>query len=479
MKISFFYCKWFQKIMSFFAEGFFIAAPLASLFVFTSFLNGTLRWIAFVVLIVLYLTIIYFFKDKIRGIISIFLQKTDQVGFLKMILVFSLILLTEKIIYTALFNYDATASGDIKIYSDIANQIISTGNLHSDAISHLYGLALHFVVIRLMGLPLHIGLFLAFYIGVLVNFVSFSDLLGKNKTFLLVILYILMPSSVLMTFSPTHEVFVFMYISLFLFLFNRMIKAEKTVMAIVLGVLMTLCTILTCFVNPGGYIIYIIMLLCILLSNIRWEKKAIIAISLVMAILASGWISDYLQVNEYSTTINTYTILIHGVNPDSLGEQVDGYPLRQMRYYIYDNTLDFSPEGFVDAAKHVLINHYKYLLTHPFVLIRLIIHKIYILWSGVHYPIELAHYYGALNDFTYYAFLVISTLIYLFVLTLGNVYRSNKKEGDDISYSNYVLELLGVIALTLLCIVVNKYSLYVTMFVYLIAFYRAELEKND
>ena len=50
----------------------------------------------------------------------------------------------------------------------------------------------------------------------------------------------------------------------------------------------------------------------------------------------------------------------------------------------------------------------------------------------------------------------------------------NRKKDDEISISNYKLELLGVIALTLLCIVVNKYSVYVTIFVYMISFYRAE-----
>ena len=57
--------------------------------------------------------------------------------------------------------------------------------------------------------------------------------------------------------------------------------------------------------------------------------------------------------------------------------------------------------------------------------------------------------------------------------TIGNAYK--KSTDDEIEISNYKLELLGVIALTMVCIVVNKYSLYVTLFIYLISFYRCFL----
>ena len=77
----------------------------------------------------------------------------------------------------------------------------------------------------------------------------------------------------------------------------------------------------------------------------------------------------------------------------------------------------------------------------------------------------------------YYLFLGFNELIYLFIVKVGLVYK--KKREDDIYISNYKLELLGVIALTMFCIVVNKYSVYVTMFIYLISFYRAGINENE
>ena len=471
------YYKWFQKVMSVFIDAFYYCVPLASLFLFTSFLNGSIKYIVYLLLIGIYAAVIYFAKDRIKKILALIMKKVSVLDSKKMLVIITVFAVLIKVIFTIFFNYDGTQSGDIKIYNDIAEGIIQTGDLHSKAISHLYGLALHFVVFKLIGMPIHVGLFIAIYIGIICNFLSFKKIVGKEKAFVVTMAYLMMPSTALFSFSPTHEVFVFMYVSIFLYFFNRLIGEQKTLNIVIDLVMIVFSTVLTCFVNPGGYIIYIIMALSVLLSNIQWAKKGMIAVCLILSILCSNLISKALQVNEYNTTMNTYTILIHGVNPNSLGEQEDGYPLKQMRMYIHENTLDFTKDGFVDAAKHVLIDHYIYLLKHPVTLLRLIVHKTYILWSGVHYPIELAHFYEAVSGPVYYLFLGFNELIYLFIVTVGLVYK--KKREDDIYISNYKLELLGVIALTMFCIVVNKYSVYVTMFIYLISFYRAGINENE
>ncbi|MBR4421873.1 MAG: hypothetical protein IKS69_05000, partial [Erysipelotrichaceae bacterium] len=109
----------------------------------------------------------------------------------------------------------------------------------------------------------------------------------------------------------------------------------------------------------------------------------------------------------------------------------------------------------------------------PATLLRMIVHKYYLLWSGDHYPIEMAHVYGNMPDFIYYALLIVSTLIYLFMVTVHNVYKIRKEDGMAIQ--TYKLALLGVFAVTMLSIVLNKYGVYVTPYIYLIALYEAEL----
>ena len=476
MKFSLHYYSWFQKVMSVFIDIFFVAAPLASLYVLTSFLQGIMRYILFGAIVAIYLLIVFRFKDAIKEYLLKAVRWVDHLDKKKMILIITLTAIAMKAVFTFFFHYDATKSGDIQIYNDIAEQIIATGDIHSEAISHLYGLALHFVVFKLIGMPIHIGLFLAIYIGTLINFLSFEKILGKDRAFLMTMVYLLMPSTALLSFSPTHEVFVYLYVSIFLYFFSEMLHEEKTGKICADLLMMIFSCVLTCFVNPGGYILYIIMVLSVLLSNVSVKKKALIVLVLAVCVLCQNLISSYLQVNEFRTSLNTYYILIHGTNPESLGEQIDGYPLHEIRMYIHENTLDFSEAGFIDAARHVFVSQCIYLLKHPINLLRLIVHKIYILWSGVHYPIELAHVYEAMGDLVYYALLVINTLIYLFVVSIGFAYR--KEREDEISISNYKLEFLGVIALTLVCIVVNKYSVYVTLFMYMISIYRSGLENE-
>ena len=469
------YYRWFQKVISIFVDIFFVAVPLVTLYVFTSPFTGVLRYVGFAVLLIIYGLVIYFFKDKIKIIIETIISKLSNLDEKKMLLIIVLTMIVMKVVFTLFFYYDGSTEGDIQIYNEIADTIIETGQLQSRAISHLYGVALHFVVFRFLHIPIHIGMFVVILIGTVFNFLSFRNIVGKAIAFLIVMIYILMPSTSMMSLSATHEVFVYMYISLFFFVFNRMLKEENMIRSIVLMFISVVFTALTCLVNPGGYLLYIIMILCILLSNVSLNKKALIICALVLSILSGSLISKALNVNENNTLMNTFTILIHGTNPESLGEQVDGYPLKQMRLYIHHNTLDFSKQGFVDAAVHVLLDQYRYLLFHPVTLFRMIVHKFYILWSGVHYPLEYAYHFGAFNSILMNILLVINTIIYLFAVTIGLAYR--KKESiDEIEISNYKLELLGVIALTLLCIVVNKYSLYITVFIYLISFYRSDID---
>ena len=469
--------NWFQKVISVFIDIFFVIVPVVSLAVFTTPFEGVVKYVVFALLCVVYALTIYFLKDKIKELIRKLINRIDRLDEKKMLLILFITMIVLKIIYSIFFGFDATQDGDIQIYNDIADHILETGELHSDAISHLFGIGIHYAFFKYLHIPLHIGFFIVVLLAVLINFISFKELIGKNKAFLLSFIYVLMPSTSMMSYCPTHEVLVFLYVSVFLFVFNRMMNTESFKYSCIYLILGCVFTILTCLVNPGGYIMVIVVLLNILLTNAEKVKKIMAIILIVISLLGNRGLEKVLQVREWETSMNTYTILIHGTNPDSLGEQVDGYPHKLMRHYIHANTLDFSKEGYIDAAQHVLLNQYRYLLTHPVTLIRLIANKMFILWSGVHYPVELAHVYEAIDGIPYYALLVINTFIYLFVITMGIVYKKDRK--DILAVSNYKLELLGIIALTMLCIVVNKYSLYATMFLYFVSFYRMEIEDEQ
>lgn len=470
------YFNWFKSLINVLINILFVGAIISTLFVFTSGFTGIIRIILFIVVILAYIGIVYLFKEKVINVINKIENKISKLDTKYMLIIIAVVMILLKAIYTIFFYFDATTDGDIQIYLNIANQIVETGIIRSDAISHLFGTAIHFAVFEYLHIPIHIGMFIVFLIGTLINFISFKSIMGKEKSFMVIMLYILMPSSTLLTFCPTHEVFLYMYLSIFIFALNMLLSDRSILINIIYSLICILSSILSILVNPSGYICFVILGLVALLSKIRINKRIVIVVVLVLSIFGSNSLSKTLEVNEHTTTMNTYTILIHGSNPESLGEQVDGYPLNQILGYIFENTNDFSDRGYEEAAKIVLFGQYKYLFTHPLNLIRLIANKFYILWSGNHYSIEMAYVFNGINTIAYYAMLVISTLIYLFVLTINVISSKNKQ--DNIYVSNYKLAILGCFAITMLSIVTNKYSLYVTLFIYLISFYKIDIDEN-
>lgn len=470
------YFNWFKKIINVFIEIILFFAVVSTLYVFTSVFNGITKTLIFVALIVVYGLVVYFLKDKVKQLLNKLISKLSNMSTKTMLLVLSITMIVLKIVYTIFCNYDATLDGDIGIYANIADQIVETGSLLSGTISHLLGMGLHLAMFKLFKLPIHIGMFIVFFIGTIINFISFKNIIGKEKAFIAVMLYILMPSSILLTFCPTHEIFLYMYLSISIFLINKLITETNNIYKIIELVLLIVNSVLACFVNPSGYIALIIIGLIIVLSKLTINKKILIIISLVLSILASSLVGNITGGDSFETEFNTYAILIHGSNPQSLGEQVDSYPVQSAAKYLDSIGLHETHDNVLMAEKVVLMNHYKYLISHPLTLAQLVIHKFYILWSGNHYSIEMAHNFGALGDIVFYILLCISTLLYLFVLTVGLVFSS--KKDDDISISNYKLAVLGCFGITMLSVVLNKYSLYVTLFIYLISFYKIDIDEN-
>ena len=83
------------------------------------------------------------------------------------------------------------------------------------------------------------------------------------------------------------------------------------------------------------------------------------------------------------------------------------------------------------------------------------------------YCLRLIYWQSFFSPMFYLFFLAVNTFIYLFVITAGNVFK--EKQDDNICETNYKLTLLGIFGVTLLSVVLNKYAIYATAFLYYIA----------
>lgn len=463
------YTDWFKKIIEFFLNAFLFFAVISTVYVFTYPFGENIKIIAFLILFLAYAGFAYVFKDKIKTVINKCLDYNSKLSILNMFVIITVILIVLKVVYTILFKFDSTQDGDIQIYASIAESI-ANGQLDSSQLSHLLGVGFHLAVFNYLNIPYHIGIFIVFYIGAITNLYSFSNIIGKEKTFFIILLYILMPSTMLLTFCPTHELFVYMYLSLFFLVFNKFILEDNRTTLIIYFIILTIVLYLLNTVTPMGKVIYIIIGLMVLFSNLSKNKKISIVLIMILSIAISSSVSYLLKADDTSTTLNTYYILVRGSSVECRGEHVDGYTNKLVKQYLLDYGLEYSKDNELFVIKKILLDQYIYLFKHPIEFIQLLCHKFYIIWSGDHYSVELAFHYGAFGNITYYIFLSVSTILYLFVLSISLFFYTKKE--DNLFISNFKLLILGIAAVLLISLVLNKYSVYATLFLYLICIYR-------
>ena len=473
MSIS--YDKSICKVIDFFLKCFLLCSAISTVYVFTYPFTGQTKIFLFFAFLFLILIILHFFKDKISRIIACLIERFSKLSIKEMIAIIVFVLLFLKVVTTCFFYFDPTAEdGDITIYSNVAKSIVY-GELNKRQISHLIGIGYHLAVFDYLKIPYHIGIFIIFLIGTLVNFLSFERVLGKERAFLVILLYLIMPSTILLTFCPTHELFVYFYLSVFFYLLNQFLFKEVNLKNSLLSVFLALILFLINFVSPIGKVLYIILVIVIIFSNAKLIKKGSIVLVVLLSLILSSGISNALELDDTSTKLNTYYILVRGSSVETNGEHVDGYTNKKIKEYFISHNMENNRENELIAIKDILIDQYKYLLVHPFETLKLLAHKFYVTWSGSHYSIEMAYHYGGISQLLYYLFLGSSAIIFLAVIVLALLFWEAKN--DDICISNYKLLILGVAAVLLISLVLNKYSVYTTVFIFCICFYQMHLGK--
>ena len=462
------YYPWFKKIINVCIYLFFVCAFVSTFFVFGSVFNGIKKYIIVSLLAIIYTALFLLFKKKIKIIINKCISKLEKVSFKKLLIVIIISSIVLKVVYMIFFYFDSTKfGGDITIYSNLADEISKNGiSSVKNNIYYLVGFATHLSVFHNLGIPYHYVTYLAMLLGTIINYFSFSYLIGKEKSFILTMMYIIMPSTCMLSFCITHELFVYLYFSIILFLLSKFFISNNK-LSLIYGVLLLLFISLNQTVSPIGKIWYIVLFLLVALSNIKIDKKIILCIVLVGSMILTNFFTTRLEGNNISQT-NNYEQLLIGCNYESMGRHTDGRGKQAAKKYWESKGIELTQDNLIEGEKNALIEEYKYLLTHPIKLCVLLANKFYTVWSGDYYSIEYGHACSGVSQLGYYCMLVISALIWLFMMTIGIVYYDNKV--DNICILNYKLIVLGIMSVLLIVEVTNKYSCYMTLFIYFVAF---------
>ena len=473
------YYKWFRIVINFCIYFFFIFALVSNLCLYASVFSGFSRYLVFFVLAILLGLFVNFFKDKVKRLLDkifSFLNKKSEKELLLYIVLTAVFL---KVIAYVFFFFDSTlGGGDITIYANIAQRIVQNGfDSVKDEIYYLAGMGMHLAIFKYVGIPSHVGVFLAFLLGTIVNYYSFKEIMGKEKSFLTILFYLLMPSTSLLTFCCTHELFVYLYFSIILFVLNKFFKEKDIKKIIMFGILLWIFISLNQTVSPIGKIWYIVLVLIVLLTNTELIKKVLLIGVLVLTFI-TGNLTSTGNEDNYISQLNNVEQLLIGSNVESGGHHTDGRGKDAAREYWAKQGVELTYENLLEGELGALKETYLHLFTHPGDLIKLLSNKFFTAWSGDVYSVELGHAFGGYGDIAYYAMLFISSIIYLFVMCVG-VFFYKKEEDESICSLNYKMVLLGIVAVLLVVEIANKYSCYMTMFIYFIALFRTEVGKKN
>jgi len=472
------YYIWFRNIVNACIALFFLFSLLSNLFVYASVFQGLIKYAVVLLLIGVYLLVVYRYKDLLKDLLNRAIDFLSSFSFKKLLLILIVFSVFLKVFYTIFFFFDSTKFGqDITVYANLADSIAENG-LESvrKNIYYLVGMGLHLSIFKKLSIPYHVGVYLVFLLGTIVNFYSFSKHVGKEKAFLLIALYLAMPSTSMLSFCITHELFVYMYFSIiFLVLNELLISGSKKKLMLCSG--LTVLFVSMCqTISPMGKIWFILLVLLAVLTVMPVQKKIAIIAIVVLSLLFSNFLTTRLEGNAASQN-NNYEQLLIGSDLESMGRHTDGKGKRSAEEYWEARGQYLTTENFIEGQKGALIEQYKYLITHPLKLGELLANKFYVAWSGDYYSIEYGHNMGIISDLTFYGMLIVSAVIWLFVISVGVVYF--RKKDDNICVMNYKTIILGVAAVLLITEIMNKYSCYMTLFIYFVAFARAELKSTE
>lgn len=475
------YYNWFKKVIDFCVYFFFIFSLVSNLCLYSSIFNGIIKYIVFIVIVVIYLLVVKIFEYRVKNLLEqlfIFLSKNSFKKLLLVIVVTSLVL--KGIAYLFFFFDSTLGGGDITIYANLADRIINNGlSSAKGEIYYLVGMASHLAIFKYVGIPIHLGVYIAFLLGTIINYYSFTEIIGKEKAFVVIMLYLLMPSTSMLTFCCTHELFVYLYFSVVLFALNRLIKSSEIKSTLLFSLLLFVFITLNQLVSPIGKIWFIVIGIIAIITNLDIKKKIIIIFVALLSFALVSINTNDIQNNVMSQLNNIEQLLI-GANIESGGHHTDYIGKEAAKKYWEERGVELTIDNLVEGEKGALMETYKYLFTHPFQLIKLLSSKFFTAWSGDVYSVELGYAFGGYGQIPYLAMLLISSLIWLFVITLGVFFY--KKNDDEMSVNNYKLIILGIMAVLLIVEIANKYSCYMTMFIYFIAISRAKLlggNKNE
>lgn len=449
-----------------------------------------------VLLVVIFLT--YFFREKITNCLNLFSDKINNTSRFNCIVIIFLVSFIPKLIIGLMVGIDSrNVNIDIYIYQNIAYEIANNGIVttyadYCNSFSHLlwFGMFLS-PIIKIFGqnqMVLCICFDLLLSVSSVLLFVVFDNL-SRVKTFLAIVLYCMLPSTVLLPQFITHEIPFLFFLSLSLWMYckvmdNTKSAKQRTMFFILLLVSLSFSTML----NASGYVVCIAVLVHTFFLN-RSEKLkyriiksgALVVCVVLLSFVFSNCVKPQLLSHEKLSTLklsNVQWTLYVGSNAEENG----GFSISDQKAFAWSfkdvNTLDdngWSDDMVIDLRNNLYNTRIIDLIGNPLSAMKLLFTKIGKIWSFINYTydaipplIENEQIKNSISNQLFPG--LISFEIYMSIVVMI-ISIKNIRKSKFLGFSQYqisVLFLMGCTALFLLTECNSKYTISMQPFFWIV-----------
>lgn len=446
----------------------------------------------------------FMFWQSIYDAVSAKLKGIDKLSYRKMLIIMAAVSLVTKLLAIAVFRIESLNDGsDIDVYVGAAYELGTTGIATTHAgyltsYSHMFWFSVFLSPIAgIFGVSqtaFSIYLTVALTISTLLLFATFAEQAGKNKAFVVFLIFNMLPGTILLPQYITHEIAMLLFESISVWLYFRCLpKCKKATVRAVLYLLFVISLLIASMMNTAGLVMSIAFVLLFFVqwlknlnkkSSGRFAAKVLILIVVVSggSKIATGIQSNHCDVPEnYILTDKVLWTMYVGASVDNIGQ----WNLEDFEEFnSYDNGITY--DEIQEFRKDKLIGRYSEFLSNPSDLGHLISQKLITVWGAFEYSIlftnenitkpHLQKFYQSFLDRPL-LLLEYAASVLAGVICLVEAIRHRKKTSD---YGLLLqLFLMGTTAMLMMTECRNKYTIAIQPFFWMACFALSKRKKSE
>lgn len=423
------------------------------------------------------------YNSYVSNVTNSILSHISTLSYSKMLAIIIGVSLISKILAIVFFQINSIDSHpDINVYVNTSNEFVEFGYAQKYAgycytFSHMYWFAAFLTpVTALFGVSqiaysIYLTLILTIVAILLFDLISFIS--TKGKGFIIIILYLILPSQILLPQYVTHEIASLLFLCLFLWFYFKVYKLAQTKLTKTCAFGASLICVFFCSaLNALGIVAVIAVFLIFILEYVRNTNKITIFKSIAKSvclilifILGTVLLGEVqlqhsqLDTSEVSNNKVLWTLYV-GSNYESKGEW-----FADDKWHNYP--LDFSSEEINAYHKNLIFDHYKELFSPPVKILNHLKNKITTIWGDFSYSLGFSNetisnenFRQVYNRFLYKPLTLLNYGLLLLIAIWGLCRLvKNRKEHKSLFFVFCELYLLGTTAVLLLSECNNKYTI--------------------